>query len=280
MSIPPLTLEVVKPALFDLLERRRAEDGPKPTAAGTSLRGSQAGQCSRRVGFDLLDVEEDYPPDGAALAAFAVGDAWHEVIQQAMAERHSMDVEVPVDLRPYWDVSGSADGVYRTDLGTVVVEIKSISSFGFSLVSTGLPPRPKKSDQRAPTGPKREHLLQAGIYALGLEADAVHFVYVNKDKLGEMCEFVVNLDQRLPDYDSDYRTLVVGELDRLAADREMVADGTLPPRWAPEFGAIQQPPPHHTEGGKGDPWLCRYCPYNAKCVQLPPGAVAVSEIPA
>ena len=60
-------------AYLSYLKKNREEEGPRATAFGTPARGSMAGQCSRRIGFEVLDVEETDPITDTTLLAFHVG---------------------------------------------------------------------------------------------------------------------------------------------------------------------------------------------------------------
>jgi len=273
-GITPLAHGLAAPALYDWLTAQREAEGERPTADGTRLRGSWAGECDRKIAFHVLNVEPDHQPDGATLAAFAVGQQWHETIQHAWIDAYGGQQEVKVTLRNQgFDLSGHADLVYTDDFDRKIVgEIKSISSFGYALAVTGLPPRPKKTDRPGPCGPKYEHLLQAAIYATAADADAVHLIYVNKDKLGEVAEWLISLDFTLPAYGKSLREMAQAELLRMQDILRMLdEDGLLPERHIPGFGFVQSPPRHHTDGGRGDPWQCRYCPFNRKCRELPSG---------
>ena len=101
-------------ALGDYLRRRREEEGGRPTACGTAGRGSFAGNCSRKIAFEMLEVEETDPIDENTLVAFRVGQDLHALLQAAMVEAHGMRIEQPLDLRPYGDnLSGHIAGIHN-----------------------------------------------------------------------------------------------------------------------------------------------------------------------
>lgn len=298
-------------ALFDLLVSQRTE---LATAAGTALRGSESGGCWRSIGFRVLGVEPDYQIDGKSLAAFEVGTQWHEVIQQALEQQFGADLEVTVDLRPHgWDCSLHADAVYETstagdwqdepypgavgegyELPTTrrVVEIKSKSQFAYSKFALGTTkPFPKQADiGEKPIGPEANDLIQAGKSAIGVEADEVHIIYVNKNKTDEISEWIIGLDDPIPYLDGrTIRDLALEDLNDQTMVLSDLQAGLVPARVIPEYdprnhkkgwsgGLVAEPPMHRQDTGKwGTPWLCSGCTYNLTCRRLPSDAVPISD---
>jgi len=172
----PSTGQGIIQATLDLfLRTEREQEGRRPTACGTPLRGSSAWNCARRIGFEVARVSECEALPYETLIAFHLGRAMHERVQSGL---HSLwpefESEVVCDLRPLgYDLSGHADGLMIEGDKRVVVEIKTMTAYPFKLAMKG-------GKTEAP-GPKIEHLLQSGIYAYGLHADGVHLVYISKD---------------------------------------------------------------------------------------------------
>ena len=158
-------------------------------ADGATLRASWAGSCERVISYRARGVE---PTDWLPLEirfAYAVGHAVHEVVQSGLkalfpegeAEKAGSyplssvwstdELPVPPDVT----VGFHADfwrpgGVVTPDLWRpgVVTEIKSMQTF---------PHRKARTE-----GVQEWHLAQAGIAAIGLDAQRVEIVYVDKAK--------------------------------------------------------------------------------------------------
>ena len=179
-----------------------------------SMRGvahvSTAGQCGRRI-WMLSQLDAAPPPrDVETDLIFRWGDTAHARVQEAIVALGGK-VEVPVQRGR---VIGSADGV----LGGDVIEIKTIKNLYYVTRSA-----------------KREHMLQAGIYALLLGAPRFHILYVSRL---DACRI--------------WHTYgVTGE-----AGRELARlDGIVQEVGAPE----------------GEPsWLCQFCEFRADCPVAPP----------
>lgn len=263
-------------ALGDHMGRLRAEEGPRPTADGTLLRGSQAGACNRRVAFEALGTEMTNDLNTDTLVTFEIGKLYHERIQLALVERFGAATEVMCSYKEQGiSMSGHADAVYHDGTRPVVVEIKSMKAFGFDLAVNG-----NRFDNHGP-GPKKEHLMQAGIYALApqIKADAIHMIYVNKDT-GELAEWVIDLDEELIHFGTPtttVRMMALNEITRLNDVAIDVTNGWLPERIVPGYGVVDHEPP--TATSKNKPWMCRYCSWRDLCARLPYQAIELKEIP-
>lgn len=254
------------------LRADREAEGPKPTAAGTLGRASSVLNCWRQIALDMARVVECEEIGFETLLAFKLGNAMHEEIQAALGSLFpDFEAEVPVDLRPFgFDVSGSADGVLRVGDGLTVVEIKTEKAFPFGLAAES-------------GAPKLAYIVQAGVYAYGLGADAIHIATVCKEtdyrkKLspGQMAEWTFGLDDMIVEAGDSVRSVVEIELTRLQRIVELVRDGVIPDRIIPGEGLIEKPPPYQ---GRGQPWQCRFCRHNATCRMMPSGSVAVEDAP-
>lgn len=262
---------IARDAVLEHMIRRRQEEGPKPTRDGTRLRGSQARQCSRKIAFEALGVETSIEVQDMTLVAFEVGNLWHETIQASLVEKFGAEVEVPCSYKPDFDLSGSADAVYTYGMAKVCVEIKSMKAYAWDMARIG------NSRFGTRSGPKAEHLTQAGLYAMSpqIDADMLHMVYVNKDN-GEMCEWLLGLDQDLTalGYEGEtIETLVAVEKIRMQQILESLDAGMLPRRFIPEYGLVEDPP---ERGSKAHPWNCRFCGFQPLCVLQSPHEVPIS----
>ena len=263
---------IVGSTLDLFLRNERAAEGTRPTACGTGLRGSQAYTCDRQVAFQAARVAECEELPYETLLAFHFGRAMHEKVQEGLhALWGDFESEVQVDLRPLgYDISGHADGVMTEGDVKTVVEIKTATAYPFKLCMRG--------------GPKIEHVLQAGIYAMGAGADAIHIVMISKDasyrdgiKPGMTLEFRLRMDQEVPGHGATVESLVVDELLRLQRVWDQVLAGQIPGRDVPGYGYVDQVPNYLQK--KVQPWNCAYCSFNSYCQSLPTGPVPVELAP-
>lgn len=247
----------------------------RPTADGTLLRGSMALTCARKCAFEALGVEPAIPLTTGNMVVFDVGQSYHDRIQAALAEHLGAQLEVVGSHAPTVDVSCHADAVYHTEkLGAVAVEIKSMKSVAWQYVTNGNP----YEDLGA--GPKRDHLVQAGIAALApqINAEWVHLIYINKDT-GEVAEWVINIHTPLAylaDPAPTVAELTRAELKRLNDIHMLLLTGTLPARDIPGYGVVEHQPP--SPNSKNAPWNCRYCGFQPQCAGLTPQETRLERI--
>ena len=204
------------------------------------------------------------PPDGYSMVNFHVGDAVHDLVQTAIINKWpEAQTECEGLIGDF--LSGHCDVLYRAEDGDLVVcEIKSTADFAFEkatgaeLKSNG---RWRKKEKEPPEGPKREHKLQAGIYAQMLGASYVAIVYVRKTAaLGEP----VTWEWRFTA--DELSDATEAEIARLRGIVEDVRAGWISPR---EFEGEIIERPEKTK------WPCLYCSFRDACVQLGAGAVEV-----
>jgi hypothetical protein len=264
--------------LETFMRHQNEAEGDRPTAFGTSLRGSYSQNCARQLGFQIAGVPPTEEYSLETLVNFLLGRIVHEKIQEALAATVSgFEAEVPVDLRPLgYDLSGHIDGRLPEGDDVYALEIKTVNAYPSKLVRD--------------EGPRLSDLLQAGIYAVGLEGCVgVHMVYVFKEssyrdklKQGTIIEYRVPLDEH---YGDDLgplgvhtlRELVTQELDRLKEIGEQVGNWVIPARDIPGFGRVDFPPGYGD--AKGQPWQCRFCRWNRVCSAMPPESVALENTP-
>jgi hypothetical protein len=122
------------------------------------------------------------------------------------------------------------------------------------------------------SGPKVEHIVQAGLYgdAPQIGADTLHLAYQNKED-SALCEWLIGRGEPVADPDSGeilgtWPDLVATERRRLAAILADIDNGLIPWRTIPGYGVVKDP-----SGPKGDghPWNCDYCGWRDTCAQLP-----------
>ena len=252
--------------------RQEEEVGPKPTAANTLLRCSDAGSCERQRGFNAINAKPTEHRSAETMLAFELGNAIHESLQEMMLQLDGFNtaIEVPVDLSG-WGVSlsGHCDAVMTNSEGKcMVVEIKTMSGYGAVRHFVG--------------GPKREHVAQAGLYAAGLDANAILIIYVAKEaayrkslsvRPGQIMQWYYELDEEVYP-DESVRDVMQMELNRFARVESELSKNRLPEPLVQDEetlemfrvdlpGPFDQPSKHHH-------WECRYCVYNSACVEHGP----------
>jgi len=248
------------------------ENGAKPTAAGTLMRCSDAGNCLRQRGFSASRFPEAHKFDTSTLIAFSLGTSMHELLQNAIGHVYGGEFEKVVDLSPLGvSLSGSADGVVEVDDQTRLLEIKTMGSYPFKIAKeTGLP--------------KRQHVAQAALYALGTPGVThLWMVYVAKEsgfrgafKAGEMLEFVIDLDEELFDGFTPQQ-IAMQELDNFRSVQQSLAEEMLPDAVVFDDNGmdmlVEKPPAYGAS--KGQPWNCRYCRYQSICEAIGPSEVSL-----
>jgi hypothetical protein len=202
-------------ALVEELEAR-----PAPPVGGVGFaRASSAGGCSRAVWYRAHGEPVTDPSGLAGLLSMQIGTDLHRHLQRAL-QRLYPDARLEVA----WardNVSGHADALYTNDNGEL-----TIAEFYATQI-------------------KPEHLLQASIYALALDAEQIHVVYVNTYATGG--DNPIREFKRSPNFAD-----AAGELARLsqiAASTELVDaiyDGAA---ISPEYGT----------------YPCTYCNWRSAC---------------
>lgn len=144
---------------------------------------SAAHRCRLKLYYDVLaemEGEEEISPELQLI--FDIGHAIHATIQKAIhrALPDSFVEEVTVNLPESFIENGHADGVVEQPDHTYVIEIKTISSDGYSKLSK----------------PKEEHVLQASIYCRALNVPFMCFLYIDKGT-GSMKQYPMVYDERV-----------------------------------------------------------------------------------
>lgn len=165
-------------------QERKKEYNHRQRLVGDYYHPSQLGQCLRRMYYDELHAPIDRNKLGEDLLkealTFEVGTYFH-VLFQNLCQRAGVLVarEAPI-VNPKLRIIGHADGILLIDGIKYLLEIKTINSRGFTML----------------TGPKYEHKLQITAYmkALGLKWAVV--LYYSKDD-SKVKEFVIQYDEEV-----------------------------------------------------------------------------------
>lgn len=193
-SQPGLTLD----------EWRKKKDGRKPKPCPTcegkgtliermrtvgTIHASSAEKCVAALYFDVTgEIAPDVYLKPELLITFQIGHAIHAYIQGLLYKVVDEDEgplfyfedEVTVDLPEALICGGSADGDSDWPKARCLLEIKTMGPSEF--------PKLRK--------PKKEHITQAmGLYAKGLDAPFVSFLYISKMWPHEMKEYVMVYDE-------------------------------------------------------------------------------------
>ena len=261
-----------KDAFAKHLSDKNEEDGPKPTAAGTLLRCSDAQNCLRQRGFAAAQFPICHQITTDTLLAFSLGNAMHEVLQNAISHTYSnSEMEAVVDLSATGvSLSGSADGLVEIDGEKMILEIKTMSAYPFKLAKqSGLP--------------KRQHVAQAALYAMGFpEVTKLWIVYLAKEsafkghKAGETIEFILDLDE--PTFEGlTPRQVAEGELENFRSVQNDLSNNMLPDAVVFDDDGVdmlvEKPPAYGSS--KGQPWNCRFCRYQSICEAVGPTEVTL-----
>lgn len=248
-----------------------------PRAVVAPLIASDALRCARRISFRLFGVPYDVPFTNEEKARFEGGDFVDATAAEVLAREVDARTQIPFNWLPEYRLKGKADAGYR-DGDKVLVEVKSANERKFSKVVG--------SWRNVPPGPDAAWVVQAGLAALSptVTADRVHIICVDNERY-EVAEWVLGLDEPidLPEWPTDLdtetgevrlptvRSLTMGELERQAAILELAEQGTLAARELPGVGIVANPP---ARDEMGDPWACRFCPFQPTCARYAADAVA------
>jgi CRISPR/Cas system-associated exonuclease Cas4 (RecB family) len=155
--------------------------GEKLRTVGT-IHASSNSACIAALYYDVTgEIRKATEISIALQLTFAIGHAIHAQIQDAFhtALEEDYKSEVPVDLPEAMICNGSADGVIALSLCSVLLEIKTISPDEFGKLRKAKP----------------EHLIQASLYAKGLDVPFISFLYVSKGWPHDIKEYVQVYDE-------------------------------------------------------------------------------------
>lgn len=277
---PPDATPVFGPALASYLDLTRE---PRPAKTREYVRPSDALSCARKLSYIYGGYPtEDVEPSG--LWNFTLGDKIHE-LAQAAAFAAFPDAVCEVDLNDTVTVDGVDIPVncfvdVHVPSLSLVSDFKSVGGFAYKMMI---------GERGRPEGPKREHLIQAGIGAMLLDAENVSVTYFAKEALSvaiaarkgftELERFTAEWTVPL----ADIRDEVEAELARMwAINRLYHEDGLLAARKVPgvpgeitdpERGAWVQRDTDDRVVSTGNYWGCAYCPFQMVCAEHGPGRV-------
>lgn len=281
-----------EPRFIQVLVEAWAEnngDGDKPTALGTPFRHSDAGKCSRYLSYVAAGIPASDPMDLSGVWNVTLGTMLHEAWQAALVARWP-DAEIEPKVATVGaDGSGSVDAVVRHADRVTAYELKTIGGFGYK-AATGTARKGTPAE-----GPKAEHLLQAAINGLAVDADEIVIGYLSKESLS------VDVAKRFGASELErfcaewtfprevYEPLARDEAARVAAVLARVERGELAPRRVPSEmpkGAEVQDPAtgawtREVDGETvevGSTWQCGYCRYQTLCATTEAGLIPLDTV--
>lgn len=285
----------------DVLVRRWAAEneaaGDKPHAIeGTRFRHSDAGKCARAIAYKAAGIERSDPMDLSGVNNVSLGTLLHDAWQEALSERFP-DAEIEPKVSTVGaDGSGHIDAVVRVPDRTIAIELKTIGGYGFK-AAIG---RARKG--MVAEGPKAEHILQAALNGLAVDADEVVVVYLAKEALSKSYKVDDERDRFLAEWTftrEQYEPLARAEAERVSGILGLVDEGLLARRVVPHDmppGAeivdpakgtwerlIWQEDPNTTQGDwvvddTGSYWGCDYCSHQSLCAQTEAGRIPVETV--
>lgn len=257
----------------DYCDALLAEDHHKPHAFDTTFRYSSVAGCARAGSYDALRFEPTDPMDGPAIAVTGLGSEGHEKVQNAYLALHP-DAEAEVASHIGDLISGSADIVH----GPEVVEIKFLGGFAWDMAGGYIRfGKYKGHSNKGPKGPKRPHIIQAGMNAKALGCETIRLVYISREAISIPLAEQLGLNpvERFATEwvipRSVWEPLVDEELERLHRIRNGVErGGRMAPRiWSDDDGKEKLLDPDT------DVFPCLYCRHLGRCRQDGPGFIPV-----
>lgn len=271
------------------MARFNEAEGPKPTAFGTRIRHSDAGKCSRAIGYRAAGVPESNPMDLPGVWVTSLGTIIHEHWQNALQAVYP-DADIEPRLRiDGLDASGHADAVVTLPDRKVLVELKTTGGFSYKM---------KVGERGSPEGPSYEHILQAALNGMAIDADEIVIAYIATEAISKQAagrkKHLTELSRFCAEWTftrEQFEPLARQETQRLAAILGLLDAGELPRRVIP---SPELPKGHEivdpsagryevkdSEGRISDTgtfWACVYCPWQTLCATTTPGRIPVSDV--
>lgn len=274
-----------------------ANSRPRTTGERSYVRPSDALSCARRVSY-VAAGREGTPMEPSGLWVTTLGTNIHEMLGAAVRDAYP-DAELETAFDGPVDVDGTEIHVKSyVDLVipslSLATDFKSVGGFAYKMAV---------GDRGAPEGPKREHLIQAGIGALLTGMENVSVLYLARDAISvavakrkgfdEIRRFAAEWTVPLESIRAD----VVAELNRLWGITRLWNDErTLAARKVPGVPSVIDAPRDGSWAvrelvdnpeGSGEPvsiitatgnyWGCGYCPFQQDCITDGAGRVRIEE---
>lgn len=177
-----------KVSIQGLIDKHLKEKNDEPRNRSGKFSPSLLGACYRRQYWNRLDEPKTNPPDERALRIFAVGNIFHEFVQQFIEKEKT---EVVIETENFY---GRADIVTED----AVVDIKSQHSKGFWWM---------KKEGYDISKEKYNNIMQVVFYAKELGKPWARLVFISKDDL-IVEEYGFSVEKWLPEIEKEINTLV------------------------------------------------------------------------
>lgn len=263
----PVSLPLFTDAYAQELIDKAKTEPRKAKAFDTRFRFSDAGRCSRQLGYEDLGVEPEVW-DVASLHVAAFGTHYHELLQDALQRRYpNVKVEVKsviVDLD-----SGHADALVEIDGVLWLYELKTKSTFQFD-AAVGVNRKAFARKKEGAGGPGLDVIIQGGLNAMANHCDMLAVGYVcfenysvglaEKIGLRQMDRFLA--EWHIPR--EVWEPLAHAEVERLKEIAETVDLGYLPEREMfdeDHWGELIVLNPSLSRPH----WRCQYCSFRGRC---------------
>lgn len=281
--------------LAEKWKRENEAESAAHVSSGKRFRASDGGKCARAISYRAAGIEPSDPMDITGHWNVRLGRMLHDAWQEALTEAHpdAATIEVAVDFEP--DGTVRIDAVIELEKGkpddptepmVVAYELKSIGGFGFK-AAVGKARRGSPAE-----GPKSEHVLQASLGGLAVNADEVVIGYLAKECISASYG-MADLDRFVAEWTltrEQFEPLARKELERVDGILTLVDTGLLASRKVPGIpGEIVDPSTSrwevrdaegmiHDTGSAWNGSFCSYCNYVSLCVQTPSGRVPVEQV--
>ena len=278
-----------QPRFVQILAEQWAErdGGPKPRAfEDTRFRHSDAGKCARAIAYAALDIPASDPMDLSGTWATGLGTIVHEVWQHHLRIRYpEADIEPKVRTE---HGSGHIDAVIRQHSGTIAVELKTVGGFAYKMAI---------GERSAPKGPKHDHIVQAALNGLAVDADEVVIAYLSKEAVSVQAaarKGIGELDRFCAEWTiprEQYEPIAEAELSRVGGILRLLDGGQLAARKIPDpelpTGAVITDPStgqwrqFGAEGeilDAGSYYLCGYCRHQTVCTGTEAGRQPIADV--
>ena len=253
--------------------------GRKEQAFDTPFRYSDAGSCTRKLGYTNLGYEGE-PFDAPATLVTWVGTTIHEKVQAAAIEAYMDAFTEEGKSQIEGLTSGHYDGILTTRfVGSsaehrTLYELKTMGgtafkkSIGFSNKGLG-----------TPVGPRRSAVIQAALNALANDCDDILIGHISLEAISKQAAARMGLSEmeriiaewRIPK--EVWEPIAYEEMGRLQEALDDLHIDVLPDRHAvDDDGKVVTLDPDNSRW-----WQCSYCSYRDQCVQDGPGRPSIKE---
>lgn len=278
-----------------LAKRWQDEDVPLARAhPDARFRHSDAGNCARAIAYAALDIPASNPMDMAGFWVTNLGRVIHELFQDELEKVFGVGVTTEVKVHggeraghvdAVVAIPGEVNGEVVSDK-VISIEYKSCGGYKYKLAV---------GERGAPEGPGYQHVIQAALNALALDADECVIIYGARDVIS------IQAAGRKPHIDEllrftaewtftreQYEPIARREIERVEAILKMVDDDMLPARKIPDpeipARAVVVSPRDGTWVEYDDrgqavesktTWHCAYCRWQDFCAKTKPGRIPV-----